>query len=59
MNLKFTLIFFMLRGLLNQTINLFSSSGEGFSGLPHEADYAAPWFIIRACIWQAGKAAQH
>ena len=37
---------------------LLSSPGEGFSGLPHEVDYAAPWFIARARIWQAGKAAQ-
>lgn len=58
MNLNFTLKFVMLRGLLNQTINVFSSPGEGFSGLPHGVDYAAPRFITRAHVWQAGEAAQ-
>lgn len=55
MNSNITLKFVMLRGLLNQTISCFSSPGEGFSGLPHEVDYAAPRFITRACFWQAGK----
>lgn len=41
MSLKFTLNFVILRGLLNQTINSFSSPGKGFPGLPHGADYAA------------------
>ena len=59
MNLNFTLKVLMPRGLLNQTINFFSSPGEGFSGLPHEVSYAAPRCITRARIWQAGTAAQH
>lgn len=58
MNLNFALKFVLLRVLLNQTINFFSSPGEGFSGLPQEVDYAAPRFITRARIWQAGKASQ-
>lgn len=27
--------------LMNQAINSFTPPGEGFSGLPHEVDYAA------------------